>query len=280
MQTSVSFPETLFYLLLNRFRTRYLRGKNSISLLPVTAIGTPLIQLDTVDSSNNYAMGQMQAQLAEHGTAWLAAHQTDGKGQRGKLWQDAAGHNIILSTVIVPSTLTIGEQFFLSVAVALACRDLFSYYALHDTCIKWPNDLYWKDRKAGGILIENILQGSDWKYAIVGIGLNINQTAFDSALQNPVSLLQITGRKYDLHKLAIELCAYIEKRWQQILKGERAALLSEYNQHLYKRNEIAKLRKESAVIEARVVGVNEIGELLVDTGTLTSIPFGEVTWVI
>ena len=137
-------------------------------------IGKPFIELPTVESSNNYATRQVQAHLAGHGATWFAYNQTKGKGQRGNTWTTHPGQNIILTTVIEPIHLKLADQFILSAAVAVACYDFFSSYALDETSIKWPNDIYWKDRKAGGILIENILQGTDWKYAIVGIAININ----------------------------------------------------------------------------------------------------------
>jgi BirA family biotin operon repressor/biotin-[acetyl-CoA-carboxylase] ligase len=224
-------------------------------------------------------MGQVQAHLAEHGTTWLASHQTAGRGQRGKSWEATAGQNIIMSTVIVPSGLPISNQFHLSVAIALGCLDFFTKHAQHYTSLKWPNDIYWKDRKAGGILIENVVQGNDWKYAIVGIGININQTVFDPSIQNPVSLKQITGVNYNLVDLASELCGYLEIRYQQLINGKAEVLLKEYNQHLYKLNELVTLKKDTAVFEARVLGVNQAGELLIKTGKPTSIPFGGVEWV-
>lgn len=246
---------------------------------PVTAIGIPLIQLKSVDSSNNYAMAQVQAQLAEHGTTWLAEYQTAGRGQRGKSWEASPGQNIIMTTAIVPTGILIHHQFQLSMAVALACNDFLAHYALHYTSIKWPNDIYWKDRKAGGILIENVLQGNEWKYALVGIGLNINQTTFDPALKNPVSLKQVTGKHYELPALAKELCICLENRWQQ-LQRDSHLIFTQYNQHLYKLNEIVRLKKDNVIIEAKLLGVNEQGALMIDTGIPTAIPFGEVEWLL
>ncbi len=83
--------------------------------------------------------------------------QTGGKGQRGKTWQTGNGENIAISIIIEPKHLQVAEQFNLSVAVALGCYDFFSAYAGDETFIKWPNDIYWRDRKAGGVLIENVI---------------------------------------------------------------------------------------------------------------------------
>lgn len=243
-------------------------------------IGKPLIELSEVDSSNNYAMRQVQAQLAEHGATWFAWHQIAGKGQRGKTWNTAPGMNIILSTVIKPTPIIAGNKFMLSAMIALACYDFFSGHALADTTIKWPNDIYWKDRKAGGILIENIINGKSWKFAIAGIGININQTLFAEEIKNAVSLKQITGKTYNVIELAKELCACLEARWQQLETTSFSNLLYEYNFHLYKRSEQVSFKKDNALFKAVVTGVNANGDLLINTGTETAVPYGILEWLI
>ena len=161
-------------------------------------IGHPIIELSSVESTNIYAMQMAHARLASPGTVYFAWEQTAGKGQRQKSWKSEPGQNLILSAVTTPEVAFRENQFRLSCSAALACRDFFSKYAGDETTIKWPNDLYWRDRKAGGILIENIIRGIHWEYAIIGIGININQTFFDPSLPNPVSLKQITGKNFNI----------------------------------------------------------------------------------
>jgi BirA family biotin operon repressor/biotin-[acetyl-CoA-carboxylase] ligase len=254
--------------------------KNTAFLQPYIPIGQPFVQLNEVESTNNYAMAQVQAQLAGHGAAWFAHSQTGGKGQRGKAWLTEPGQNIIITTVIEPFALKPTGQFELSAAIAIACYDFFSSYATDGTAIKWPNDIYWKDRKAGGILIENIFKGNIWRYAIVGIGININQTVFSPGIPNPVSLKQITGRTFDCIALARELCRCIENRWQSLVKGYANEIFDAYNSHLYKLNEPAKFRKEHAVFYATVKGVSRRGELLANVGFDTAVSYGEWEWVV
>lgn len=243
-------------------------------------IGKPFYELGEVDSSNNYAMRMVQAQLAGHGATWFAHFQNAGKGQRGKQWKAEAGQNIMMSCVIEPTAVSIDNQFILNVAVALACFDLFNKYAINKTSIKWPNDIYWGDRKAGGILIENLLKGEKWKYSIAGMGININQTLFPEALKNPVSLKQITGKTFNVVDLAKELCDCLENRWQQLSSKVYDELLSEYSNHLYKLNREATFKKENAVFNAIVKGVNKKGGLLIQTDTLSTIAYGSVEWVL
>lgn len=245
-----------------------------------TKIGQPFIQFDTINSTNSYAIDSLQANLAAHGTAYFAHHQTAGKGQRGKEWITEPSNNIILSVIVNATSLTIHQQFKLSVAVALACYDFFSQYAGDETSIKWPNDIYWRDRKAAGILIENIIKGNGWQWAVIGIGMNINQTTFSDKTKNPVSLKQITGKEFDPVELAKELCECLEKRYQQLFHDDFSNLLNEYNQHLYKAGQTVKLKKDTATFNCTIKHVNVNGQLEVAGTAKDSFEFGEVEWVI
>jgi BirA family biotin operon repressor/biotin-[acetyl-CoA-carboxylase] ligase len=143
-------------------------------------LGTPFIELQSVDSTNNYALAQIHANMAQPGTCYFAHEQTSGKGQRGKSWATERGTNIILSIVLKPDFSQPFQQFQLSACAAVAARQFFSQYDGDSLKIKWPNDIYWQDRKLGGILIENIIRsqgpgGGTWDWSVVGIGLNINQ---------------------------------------------------------------------------------------------------------
>ncbi|MDX2046252.1 MAG: biotin--[acetyl-CoA-carboxylase] ligase [Chitinophagaceae bacterium] len=243
-------------------------------------IGQPFITLQQVDSTNNYAMAQAHARLATHGTTYFAMEQTGGKGQRGKNWFSLPGENIMQSVVIEPGNLPAASQFCLSAATALACYDFFNVYAGDETFIKWPNDLYWRDRKAGGILIENVLSGKVWQYAIAGTGININQTVFDVSLPNPVSLKQITGKHYDVLELASQLCSRLQKRYEQLHQGNFSELLEQYNKVLYKKGQTIRLKKDNRVFNCTLEEVNNAGQLVVKTGIEEHFDFGEVEWVI
>ena len=236
--------------------------------------------LDTVDSTNNYAMGQLHAGLATHGMAWHTREQTAGKGQRGKSWETGRDRNIAMSIVIEPLKLKPEQQFYLSMAVAIATQAFFAKYAGEETKIKWPNDLYWRDRKAGGILIENIFHGREWKWCVVGIGININQDFFDKSLKNPVSLAQITSRTFDVEQLARELHRSVMEKVAEIYSQSIEQLVAAYNEHLYKANEKVKLKKGVAVFETSVKSVSASGVLHTADAIERQFNFGEVEWVI
>ncbi len=242
-------------------------------------IGNQFTVLDSVDSSNNYAMALARSGGARQGDVFFAMQQTAGKGQRGKQWITARGVNIMQSIVLETNELGATDLFPLSMAMALGVYDWFSEKAGDDTRIKWPNDLYWRDRKAGGILIENLWVAGHWQFAIAGMGINLNQRAFDPAVRNPVSLLQITGKEYDLLPEAALLCACLDKRWQQLCAGGRQQLHTDFESVLYKRGETVRLKKDNRVFETMVKGVSTQGELITRDALLHHFAVGSVEWL-
>ena len=238
----------------------------------------PFNVLKKTDSTNNYAMQKAYAGMATHGEAWFTHLQTAGKGQRGKHWLSEEGKNIAISIVFNPLPLTVSGQFYLSAAVALGCYDFFCKYAGDETSIKWPNDIYWRDRKAGGILIENIITGKKWKWAVVGVGININQTVFSKELSNPVSLKQITGKSNNTVDLAQELHRNILHRVKTLLSGKKAEILKEYNKVLYKLGANVKLKKENMLFETVIKGVDAHGRLHTLDFIEKKYSFGEIEW--
>ena len=126
--------------------------------------------------------------------------QTAGKGQPGNSWESENGKNLLFSILIYPHNILITEQFILSQITSLAIKKVLDNYT-GDITIKWPNDIYWKEKKICGILIENSLLRYKIDKCIIGIGLNINQEIFTSNAPNPVSLKQITGKETDRDKI-------------------------------------------------------------------------------
>ena len=274
------------------------------------ALGKPFIELQSVDSTNNYAFKQIHAGLAHHGTTYFAREQMAGKGQRGKTWSAAKDSSLILSIVIDPGPLLVNQQFQLSACVAVSVCEFFSKYAGDSTRIKWPNDLYWQDRKAGGVLIENIIGArnpkvmgsepnshrvrsqhneiqkvdtpvsSQWLWAIIGIGINITQQVFPAELINPVSLKQLTGKDFSPVEMAKELCILLDTKYNDLIRSEFDTIYSSYLSLLYKKDEQVKLKKGSRVFEATIKSVSPEGKLIVQHAIEEEFDFGEIEWVI
>ena len=260
-------------------------------------LGSPFIELQSVDSTNNYARNLIHEGLAQHGTAIFAHEQVAGKGQRGKIWTSDKGSNVMLSLIVKPQLLLLTQQFQLNVCVTVAVHELFMKYAGGNTKIKWPNDLYWQDRKAGGILIESGVGSREsgvrsresgdsnstvahWKWSIIGIGININQTAFPSNLSNPVSLKQITGKNFNTVTLAKEICDTLNRKLDELMKYGFNNIYARYLSQLYKINSTVKLKKSNRVFEAVIKGVNMAGQLVVHHSIEEAFNFGEIEWVI
>jgi BirA family biotin operon repressor/biotin-[acetyl-CoA-carboxylase] ligase len=179
---------------------------------PNILLGAPLIELSTIDSTNIYAMAQIKAGLAKSGSCYTADFQTNGKGQHGRVWESTKGQNLLCSYILELNTLdalknwTPADQIGFSAAIALGARAFFAAFAGSETKIKKPNDIYFSDRKAGGILIENLVRGQEWTWTVIGIGMNINQTEFspaalNSVSSNPISLQEITNQSWDIKKM-------------------------------------------------------------------------------
>ena len=242
---------------------------------------TPLFNiLNRVDSTNNYAMAMVHEGMAKHGMAWFAREQTAGKGQRGKQWVSEPGSNIILSITLQPSTVFISNPFYLSATVAVACNEFLEHLTEKKFCIKWPNDLYRGDRKTGGILIENNYGGGKWNWAVIGIGINVNQTLFENGLQQAISIKQISGKEdLDPAQLADELRAYIIEKFNAAERAHPGELLIQYNSLLYKKDKAVRLKKENAVFVTTIKEVNEFGQLITEDSLQRAFNFGEVEWL-
>ena len=258
-----------------------LKNRNSLHPSAVqSTIGEPFIEIATIESTNNYAMAQAQNHAATHGTAWFAHMQTNGRGQRGKAWETEAGKNLILSILLDTSTFDLGRPFVLSTAVAVATYQLFSEYAGDEASIKWPNDIYWRDRKAAGILIDNLIRGNKWQWSVAGIGMNVNQSVFERLGIKAVSLKQITGLSHDPVTLARQLCAKVQTQYQLIASGKFAEVLDSYNAALFQKHAAVRFKKDSRVFTAVVERVNEWNQLEISNGPQDYLEFGEVEWLL
>ena len=236
--------------------------------------------LNSTDSTNNYAMARIHEGMAIHGMAWFAHEQTAGKGQRGKQWKSEPGNNILLSVILKPTAALVQNPFLLSALVATTCTEFLHKITGEAFYIKWPNDLYWRDRKTGGILIENNYGGDKWNWAVVGIGINVNQTMFEADLNRAISLKQVTAREnYEPLVLARELHQFLVDRIDRFTENDAAQLLENYNQVLYKKDQQVKLKKDNAVFATRLLSVNNFGQLITVDSLHRSFDFGQVEWI-
>jgi BirA family transcriptional regulator, biotin operon repressor / biotin---[acetyl-CoA-carboxylase] ligase len=238
-----------------------------------------IIELNTIDSTNNYAMQLIDANKAYHGLTVSAQTQTGGKGQRGKVWVDRPGECLLMSIILVPKC-DIKDQFTfnaaISVAIANVLQKLDENWHIY---IKWPNDMIVNDKKAGGILIENVIRGSKWTHCIVGIGINIRQEKFHVELPFATSLRMASGREFDTKMVRDEIIESILPI--SGLFNYRSDHLEQYNSLLYKKGKKQKFSDAKGAWEGTVLNVQNNGtlEVQLENGAHVFYQHGQVEWV-
>lgn len=170
------------------------------------------ILLEEVDSTNSYVA--LHASELEDMTMVIADSQTAGRGQRGNSWESERGKNLTMTLFCRPAGIHPRDQFAISEAVAIAVADYLEDEGIKAS-VKWPNDIYAGDRKIAGILIEHSVTSTAIEHTRVGLGLNVNQTEFLSDAPNPVSMAQLTGRAFDVSRVAAALGGRLERRLAQ-----------------------------------------------------------------
>jgi BirA family biotin operon repressor/biotin-[acetyl-CoA-carboxylase] ligase len=229
-------------------------------------IGQSLVKLPEIDSTNNYLKKLLSntKPLAE-GTVIMADHQFAGRGQQSNVWEAEKGKNLTISILLNPSFLNLHQQFYLNKAVSLGINDCLRGIIGEDCKIKWPNDIYYKNQKLGGVLVENIISGHSIKTSIVGIGINVNQQNFGDSVERAISLSKILHQDYDLNDLLNQLCKNIENRYLQLKEHATDCLDDDYLNRLYRLNEVNQYLIGDKLYKGTIKGVTEQGLLLLQT---------------
>lgn len=229
-------------------------------------VGQNLITLKEVASTNTFLKDALSKStpLLE-GTVIMAEKQFAGRGQTSSSWLSEESKNLTFSILLNPSFLPVDRQFELNKAISVALNDVLKRFTGSEARIKWPNDSYIGNKKVAGILIENLISGSIFRHAIVGIGLNVNQTKFPPSLQNVTSLKQGLHKDYDLKDLLGEICCAIEVRYLQLKAGKHEKITAEYIERLYLFDEWSSFRSSKGVFSGKIVGVSKLGQLEIET---------------
>lgn len=197
----------------------------------------PLIKLDAIDSTNNYLKQLAKGNELENFTAVMAFEQTKGKGQMGSQWVSEAGKNLTISVLVKDLPLDVISIYDFNVAVALAAVTLLQWNAIDKVNVKWPNDIMAEQKKVGGILIENSLKPNGTFTAVVGFGLNLNQTDFN-LLPQANSLTNITGQVYDVETMAEDFVKAL-KLLLNLFPEQTATAWIQYDELLFKKGKPA-----------------------------------------
>lgn len=234
-----------------------------------------IVRLDETDSTNQWLRDSEKLTAnSEQPRAVIADYQTAGRGCGTNTWESERGKNLLFSMLIHPVEVPAAKQFRISMAISMTILDALEQH-IGDVSIKWPNDIYWRNGKLGGILIENRLQGGCIKDCIIGVGLNVNQETFRSDAPNPVSLKQIHGQETDREQLLRDILARFEAYLSQDLKVR-------YLSRLYRRKGFHPYADKDGVFMAEIIDVEDDGHLLLrdDNGRDRRYAFKEVQFII
>lgn len=221
------------------------------------------ISLQETTSTNTYLADLCNRMPQKDLTCVYTSYQTAGRGQRGNSWESEPGANLLFSFVVYPAHLEAERQFFLSQVTALSITDVLSGYT-EDIAIKWPNDIYWKDRKLCGTLIENDLTGKYISRSISGTGINLNQKHFVSDAPNPVSLTQITGDTYKPEEILCQVMQRIGWYYRLLQDGQTNEIADRYKRLLYRKDGFHTYRDREGTFQACIRDVEPSGRLILE----------------
>lgn len=194
-----------------------------------------IIKLNAIDSTNSYLKKISTEKALEDFTVVVTDHQTQGRGQMGTVWNSQKGKNLTCSVFKRHKRLFIDDQFYISIVTSLAIIKALQQFNVPKLHVKWPNDILSEQKKVCGILIENVIKNHHVEASIIGFGLNVNQTDFDS-LPQASSLLNLTGTFFSIDELLMSILHYLDYYFKQLQLGKHEALKRAYEALLFRKD--------------------------------------------
>jgi BirA family biotin operon repressor/biotin-[acetyl-CoA-carboxylase] ligase len=198
--------------------------------------------------------------MAEHGMTIRADFQTMGKGQHGNSWLAEESKNLLFTYILDTKGFQLQDQFLLNTFACLSVAEyLMTKADMSDIHIKWPNDIYADNKKIAGILIENIIRGTTWTHAIIGVGLNVNQTHFPD--MNWATSMQIErGKSYKINLIMKDLLKIMNHNFRKFEQTPDSMLIA-YNNLLYKVSSEIMFTKNHEFYRGTLMGTDRNGLL-------------------
>jgi len=242
--------------------------------------GNNIEELDVVDSTNSYLLEKAKQSLCFEGNVVFSHFQREGRGQRDSSWVSNPGENLMCSIFIQPYFLSSSNFFLISKVIAIAVHKEVSRVckgALVE--IKWPNDIYVNKKKIGGILIENQFKGSIINQAVIGLGLNINQTDFFSL--DATSLKLEVAKDFDVKTVLLKILQNFESLYFKIKKGYFIEIENAYIDGLMNYNQRATylVRNNKCIGTIKNIRNNGLLEVEINNG-IEYFQFKEISFVI
>ncbi|RHJ90798.1 biotin--[acetyl-CoA-carboxylase] ligase [Parabacteroides bouchesdurhonensis] len=238
-----------------------------------------IIRLEETTSTNSYLRQLLFKESLPEGSVVVAQTQTAGRGQIGNVWESETGKNLTFSIVLYPDCIPANRQFLISQITSLSVKETLEAYT-NDVAVKWPNDIYWKDKKICGMLIENDLSGHNMYCSIIGIGINVNQAVFFSDAPNPVSLCQIIGKEIDKEELLDRFLHIFYNYYLLLLQDKQNDIRDAYRSALYRKDGFFPFTDENGTFEACIYDIELTGHLILQLqdGCLRRYAFKEVSY--
>jgi BirA family biotin operon repressor/biotin-[acetyl-CoA-carboxylase] ligase len=234
--------------------------------LRTKVFGRALLVFETIESTNMYAK-TLASKGAEEGTVVIADHQTSGRGRFGRIWLAEPGSSLLFSVIIRPTFNAdkVGLlPFFAAAGIALAVE---TTTGMQCEC-KWPNDILFHDKKNCGILLESTFQHNKLDYAIIGIGLNVNQMNFSGDLAGTAtSLRKECGREFDRRNVFRQIMSSLESLYTDVSRGIFDTVLTEWKARAALIGKRIKLTQTANIIEGVAIALADDGGLIVETGS-------------
>jgi len=243
-------------------------------------IGSKKVYFERLASTNTHAAAMLRKGKVMEGTIIYTGFQTAGRGQGNNRWESEKDKNLLLSIILFPSVIRAERQFLISKVISLGICDFLRNYVFEVT-IKWPNDIYVRNEKIAGILIENAIIRNEIDHTIAGIGININQQHFPRHLPNPTSLKILTGKEYDLEQCLNELAAKLDARYKQLLYNRMGRIDEDYKTSLYRFGQFTEFSDNRGVFEGKIISVTDIGRIQIEDrrGRIYEYGFNEVDFL-
>lgn len=222
--------------------------------------GQTAVIVESLDSTQSYLKHELNNKELKEGYIILAHEQTSGRGMGSNKWISEKKMNLTFSILLKPVFIEPYAQFILNKTISLAIADFIKTQTNDIINIKWPNDIYWENKKIAGIIIENSIKGNKIENSVIGIGININQTIFSKNIINPVSLKNITKKNYDIKEMLDTVCNNLDKRYNE-LKNRPSAIDKDYLKNLYRFNEWSNYIFQNTPVKAKITGISEFGKL-------------------
>jgi len=239
-------------------------------------MGKQVTYLPKCHSTNDIAADLLTQNNFSNGQVIITDYQYAGRGQRGNTWDSEKGMNLTFSIILEPDFLEAAKNFYLSMAISLGIIDALSAL-LPDVKIKWPNDLYYENKKIGGILIESNIRSGKLMNSIAGIGINVNQESF--TITKASSLKKILGHELQRDSVFQKIISGIDKRYLQLQQKDHKSLKDQYLKNMYRYKEESFFRSDKD-FSGQIAGIDENGQLQISSGgQIMSFGFKEIEFL-